>query len=254
MKLITYNLNGIRAAIRKGFLEWLAEAQPDILCLQEVKSLESQVDLTQFAELGYTAHWHAATIKKGYSGVATFSKQMAKQTEKGLQHFFNDEEGRVLKTEFEDFTLINAYFPSGTTGEERQNFKYEWLDYFYKYIAEEQKKTQNLIIVGDFNIAHQAIDIHNPTRNKNTSGFQPEERAWLTKFLEAGFVDSFRSLHREEQKFSWWTYRAGARKKNLGWRIDYIMISESLQSKLEYCDMLNDVYHSDHCPVEIVLA
>jgi len=172
-------------------------------------------------------------------------------TQIGIENEIYDAEARFLKVEFENFELINSYFPSGTSGDPRQAFKYEWLDYFYEYITGYIPKSKPLIIVGDFNIAHQSIDIHNPERNKNTSGFQPQERDWFTKFLGLGFVDAYRTLHRETQKYSWWSYRAGARKKNLGWRIDYIMVSDKLTARLFTSEMLNDAVHSDHCPVVV---
>lgn len=249
MKIITYNVNGIRAALKKGFDEWIKAENFDIICLQEVKAEESQVDLLFLTELGYkNIVWHSAE-KKGYSGVAIFSKLDFKSQQLGIGNSLYDPEGRFLKLTFDDFELINTYFPSGTSGDFRQDFKYEWLDYFYEYISEYKKSSKPLIILGDLNIAHQAMDIHNPSRNKNTSGFQPEEREWLTKFLDLGFVDSYRELNKDTQKYSWWSYRAGSRKKNLGWRIDYIIISEELKHRINGSDMLNDVIHSDHCPV-----
>ncbi|NLR92777.1 exodeoxyribonuclease III [Flammeovirga agarivorans] len=254
MKIISYNVNGIRAALKKGLDEWLKECNPDIVCIQETKALEDQVDTEIFKELGYKyIYWHAAE-KKGYSGVTILSKIEAISTKIGMGIDTYDIEGRTILCEFENFTLINTYFPSGTSGEERQSFKYAFLDDYYNYVSELKKTYNNLVICGDFNICHKAIDIHNPDRNKNTSGFQPAERAWVTKFIdEGGFVDAFRKFDESPHKYSWWTYRAGARKKNLGWRIDYFMVQKEFSDALVSSQLHNEAVHSDHCPVEIVL-
>lgn len=254
MKIVSYNVNGIRAAIRKGLWTWLSEESPDIFCVQELKATESQVDLSALAEMGY-AHilWHSAE-KKGYSGVAIFSKTPFVSTRIGLGEPRYDNEGRFVCASFKNFDVLNAYFPSGTSGQARQDFKYRWLDDFWAYLSAANTREKPTIIVGDFNIAHQAIDIHNPKRNKNTSGFQPAERAWMTKFLESGFIDSYRFLSPQTQAYSWWSYRAGARKKNLGWRIDYIMLTKHLQPNLQAAQLLNEIEHSDHCPLSVVLS
>ncbi|MBB6463815.1 exodeoxyribonuclease III [Flammeovirga kamogawensis] len=252
MKVISYNVNGIRAAIKKDLLEWVKGINPDVICLQEVKANEEQVDLEGFKALGYKyVYWHSAQ-KKGYSGVAIFSKVEAKSTKIGMGIDVYDAEGRTILCEFKDFTLVNTYFPSGTSGEERQKFKYNFLDDYFKYISNLKTEYSNLVICGDFNICHKAIDIHNPERNKNTSGFQPAEREWVTKFItEGGFVDAFRKFDESPGKYSWWTYRAGARGKNLGWRIDYFMVQDTFADRLTNSLLHNDAYHSDHCPVEI---
>lgn len=252
MKIISYNVNGIRAALRKELDQWLSEVQPDIVCLQEVKANEEQVDLSIFEDLGYKhIYWHSA-VKKGYSGVAILSKNPAKSIKIGMGIDVYDSEGRTILCEFENFTLINTYFPSGTSGDERQNFKYNFLDDYLKYIESLKANYKNLIVCGDFNICHKAIDIHNPERNKNTSGFQPAERDWVTKFIDKkGFVDAFRKFDESPGKYSWWTYRAGARGKNLGWRIDYFMVQKEFANQLTNSVLHNDAFHSDHCPVEI---
>ncbi|WP_044206180.1 exodeoxyribonuclease III [Flammeovirga sp. OC4] len=252
MKLISYNVNGIRAALKKELDQWIASVNPDIICLQEVKANPEQVDLTIFEGLGYKhVYWHSAE-KKGYSGVAILSKIPAKSTKIGMGIDIYDNEGRTILCEFDNFTLINTYFPSGTSGDERQNFKYSFLDDYYNYIESLKADYKNLIVCGDFNICHKAIDIHNPERNKNTSGFQPAERAWVTKFIEeGGFVDAFRKFDPSPGKYSWWTYRAGARGKNLGWRIDYFMVQNEFAHQLTNAVLHNDAFHSDHCPVEI---
>jgi exodeoxyribonuclease-3 len=249
MRIISYNVNGIRAAIKKGFYDWLETNPADIICLQETKALESDVDLKRLEELGFEHHWFSAE-KKGYSGVAIFSKIKPTCIKKGNGHSESDLEGRVIEMEWDDIKLINAYFPSGTSGEHRQSFKYEWLDAFKKYLDKEKKKHPNLILCGDYNIAHQEIDIHDPKGNKNTTGFLPEERAWMTRLLESGWIDSFRVFHTEPHRYSWWSQRfPSVRLNNKGWRIDYICVTEPLRNRLKDADIFPEVKHSDHCPV-----
>jgi len=248
MRIITYNVNGIRSAINKGFLEWLAGDPADVICLQEVKACESDVDCGPINGLGYHHFWFPAQ-KKGYSGVAILSKEKPEAVHYGDGRTQSDEEGRVLRADFKHFSLINAYFPSGTTGEVRQAYKYQWLEEFMEQLLQLRNAAKPLIICGDYNIAHREIDIHNPVSNKKSSGFLPEERAWLDRFFEAGFVDTFRQHNPEPHQYSWWSYRAGARKNNKGWRIDYINACQSLQEKIHSAAILPDVVHSDHCPV-----
>lgn len=253
MKIITYNVNGIRSAIEKGLLTWLKAANPDVLCLQEVKANSDQVNLADFEALGYQSYWHSAQ-KKGYSGVAIFTKikPMHVQIGCGIEKY--DFEGRVIRIDFEDVSIINTYMPSGSSGDERQAFKYEWMDDFYNYTQTLVTEIPNLIIVGDYNICHQPIDIHNPKSNANSSGFLPQEREWLGKFIEIGFIDTFRHFNPEPHHYTWWSYRAGARKKNLGWRIDYQMATLSLTNRLQRAAILSDAVHSDHCPVLLEIA
>lgn len=253
MKLISYNVNGIRAAMNKGFVEWLQEVNPDIIGLQEVKATLDQIDPTIFHDLGYKLYWFPA-LKKGYSGVAILTKIQPKNVKYGMDYSIYDDEGRILQLDFDDFSFISAYFPSGTTGDIRQQFKYEFLDDIYGYMQDVRKNNPNVILSGDYNICHKAIDIHNPISNKNTSGFLPEERAWMDKFTESGFVDSFRKFNKEPHHYSWWSYRANARVKNLGWRIDYHMVSEEMESRLQHASILAQVKHSDHCPVQLEIA
>lgn len=253
MKIITYNVNGIRSAIDKGFLIWLKAANPDVLCLQEVKANQDQVDLSVFEELGYKSYWFSAQ-KKGYSGVAIFTKIQPKHVEFGCGIEKYDFEGRAIRIDFEDVSVLNVYMPSGSSGEERQLFKYGWMDDFYLYTENLIKQIPNLIIVGDYNICHQPIDIHNPKSNAKSSGFLPEEREWLNKFIELGLIDTFRFFNNEPHQYTWWSYRAGARKKNLGWRIDYQMSTKSLESRLKRAMILSDAIHSDHCPVFLEIA
>lgn len=253
MRIISYNVNGIRAAIKKGFLDWLKTNPADIICVQETKALKEDVDHKPFHELGYYDYWFSAQ-KKGYSGVAVFTKIKPDHVEYGNGHGPSDDEGRVIQLDFGDIRLINAYFPSGTSGDERQEFKYQWLDEFYKWINQLKKKKPNLILLGDYNIAHTEMDIHDPKGNKNSSGFLPEERAWMTKFLESGWVDTFRTVHPEPHRYSWWSQRfPSVRLNNKGWRIDYINVTEPLRNRIKDAEIYPDVKHSDHCPVYLEL-
>lgn len=246
-KFITYNVNGIRAALGKDWMNWLQSVDPDVVCLQETKAQADQLDLSLFEDAGYHTFWHSAE-KKGYSGVAIFSKKEPDHVEYGCGIDKYDAEGRVIRADYGNFSVLSCYFPSGTSGDERQAFKMDFLADFYDYANELRKSRPNLLISGDVNICHSAIDIHNPDRNKDTSGFKPEERAWVSEFLESGFIDSFRHLNKEPHNYTWWSYRAGARKKNLGWRIDYHMITDSLENQLKRSVILPEAVHSDHCP------
>jgi exodeoxyribonuclease III len=250
MKIITYNVNGIRAAINKGFVDWLKVVDPDIVCLQEVKADQEQVDSNLFTDLGYEIFWNAAE-KKGYSGVAILTKIKPNHVEYGCGIGVYDREGRILRADFDDFSMMSAYFPSGSSGEERQAFKMEFLKDFRPYIQELKQKLPNLIIAGDYNICHQAIDIHNPKSNAKSSGFLPEEREWMENFIQLGFVDSFRDLNKEPHHYTWWSLRFGSRDKNLGWRIDYQLITQPMKDRLSRCLILPEARHSDHCPVLI---
>ena len=249
MRIISYNVNGIRAAIKKGFIDWLKTNPADVICLQETKATEADIDVKALEELGFEHHWFSAN-KKGYSGVAIFSKIKPTLVKKGNGYDASDFEGRVIEMEFGDIKLINAYFPSGTSGEERQTYKYQWLDEIFEYVENLKKKNPKIILCGDFNIAHEEIDIHDPKGNKNSTGFLPEERAWMTKFLKAGWIDSFREFHQEPHCYSWWSQRfPSVRLNNKGWRIDYITTTEALRKQLVDATIYPDVKHSDHCPV-----
>lgn len=252
MNIISYNVNGIRAAERKGLSEWLQAEQPDVFCIQELKANQDQIDVSVFENLGYHIYWHSAE-KKGYSGVGIFTKVKPKNVEIGCGMSEYDREGRVIRADFEGFSVICTYMPSGSSGDTRQDFKMKWLSDFRNYIQELKKDYPNLLICGDYNICHQAIDIHDPVRNKNSSGFLPEEREWMTEFLSDGFIDTFRYLNKEADQYSWWSYRAAARERNKGWRIDYHMLSDNLQDRIKSVDILQDVKHSDHCPIKIEL-
>ncbi|WP_425636711.1 exodeoxyribonuclease III [Algoriphagus yeomjeoni] len=250
MKIVSYNVNGIRAAMNKGFIDWLKQVNPDIIGLQEVKANLDQIDATIFEDLGYEIFWYPA-VKKGYSGVAILTKIKPKSVKHGMQYSKYDDEGRLLQVDFENFSFLTAYFPSGTTGDIRQAFKYEFLDDIYGYTQDLKKSNPNFILSGDYNICHKAIDIHNPKSNKNTSGFLPEERAWMDKFTESGFIDSFRKFNEQPDNYTWWSYRANSRAKNLGWRIDYHMVTAPMNDRLKSSIILADAKHSDHCPILI---
>jgi len=248
MKILTYNVNGIRAALGKGLLDWIRSVDPDIICLQETKAQPDQLPLFDFEEAGYNNYWHSAQ-KKGYSGVAILTKRKPDNIYYGLGNEKYDNEGRFLRADYGDVSVVSVYHPSGTTGDERQAFKMEWLEYFQNYINELKKTRPNLILCGDYNICHKPIDIHDPIRNAHSSGFLPEEREWISGFIESGFIDSFRYFNQEPKQYTWWSFRANARAKNLGWRIDYNMVSKPLESKLKRSVILPEAKHSDHCPV-----
>lgn len=248
MKIISYNLNGIRSAASKGFFEWLESELPDVLLVQETKAQPDQIDLLSFERLGYYSYIHSAK-KSGYSGVAIFSRVKPDKVIAGIGIEKYDNEGRLLRADFGDTTVINSYFPSGTTGDERQNLKMEWLADFTEYIQQLLPSRPRILIGGDLNIAHKPIDINHPERHTKMSGFLPEEREWFSRFLETGFHDSFRMFHAGPEQYSWWSYRAGSRQKNLGWRIDYHLISDALKPLLMNASILQNIVHSDHCPV-----
>lgn len=249
MRIISYNVNGIRSAIKKGFIDWLATKPADIICLQEAKAQFSDIDIASIEKAGYKSHWFCAQ-KKGYSGVGILSIQIPTNVVCGNSIEQSDFEGRVIRADFGDVTIINAYFPSGTTGELRQTYKYRWLDEFLEYLNELRKSRPQLIICGDYNIAHKEIDIHSPKTNKKTSGFLPEERAWFDRFLENGYVDGFREVNKEPHQYTWWNQlRPSIREENKGWRIDYISVTENLRKFIKDAKVYPMVKHSDHCPV-----
>lgn len=233
--------------MNKGFVDWLKACKPDVVCLQELKAQPDQINVQAFEALGYHHYWHAAQ-KKGYSGVAILSKQKPDHVEIGCGNKKYDDEGRIIRADIGNTSIMSVYLPSGTTGDERQAFKMECLADFDIYIAKLKKQNPNLIICGDYNICHQPIDIHNPISNKNSSGFLPEEREWIGKFIDSGFIDSFRHFNKEPHHYTWWSQRANSRAKNLGWRIDYQMVSEGLKKNLREAKILPEAKHSDHCP------
>lgn len=249
MRIISYNVNGIRAAIKKGFLEWLQTDPADIICIQETKASRDDVNYKLINDLGYNDYWFSAR-KKGYSGVAVFTRIKPDNVMVGNGHSASDDEGRVIQLDFGPTRLINAYFPSGTSGDIRQSFKYEWLNEFFTYLDALRKTNPQIILCGDYNIAHKEIDIHDPKGNKNTTGFLPEERAWMDEFLGSGWIDVFRNFHPEPHRYSWWSQRfPSVRLNNKGWRIDYISTTKEMQGRLKDAEIFPDVKHSDHCPV-----
>ncbi len=250
MKIISYNVNGIRAALRKGFIDWLISADPDILCLQEIKANPDQFDTKPFEDAGYKYNYWYPAQKKGYSGVAILSKHKPLNVEYGTGIEYMDFEGRNLRADFEGFSVMSLYLPSGTNIK-RLEHKFQFMADFQIYIDQLKLQIPNLIISGDYNICHRAIDIHDPVRLKNTSGFLPVEREWIDDFMNSGFIDSFRHLNKEQDNYSWWSYRANARENNKGWRIDYNLIAEPLKEKLKRAVILPEAKHSDHCPVLI---
>ncbi|MEJ6711810.1 MAG: exodeoxyribonuclease III [Flavobacteriales bacterium] len=250
--IISYNVNGIRAALKKDWALWAKATNADVIALQETKAHPDQLDLTVFDDLGFHHYWFSAE-KKGYSGVALLCKEKPLNVVYGCGIAKYDFEGRVIRADFKDFSVLSVYFPSGTTGGVRQVYKMEFLSDFQTYINELKKEIPNLIVSGDYNICHEEIDIHNPVSNKNSSGFLPEERAWMSSFLKSGFIDSFRNFTKAHHQYSWWSYRAASRERNKGWRIDYNMLSETLLVRFKRAAILPEAKHSDHCPVLLEL-
>ncbi|MCR8666981.1 exodeoxyribonuclease III [Aestuariibaculum sp. M13] len=248
MKIISYNVNGIRAAINKGFLDWLKSANPDVICLQEIKALKEQLDLNVFDELGYKYNYWFSAEKKGYSGVAILSKIEPNHVEYGTGIDSMDAEGRNLRADFDGLSVMSLYLPSGTN-DARLDHKFEYMDMFQEYINNLKKEIPNLVICGDYNICHEEIDIHNPKGLSKVSGFLPAEREWIGGFINNGFIDSFRHLNKEADNYTWWSYRANSRANNKGWRLDYAMVAEPLQEKIKRAVILKDAVHSDHCPI-----
>jgi exodeoxyribonuclease-3 len=250
MRIISYNVNGIRAAISKGFIEWLQHSNPDVICLQEIKATEDQVPSLDIEMAGYPYQYYFPATKKGYSGVAILSKikPNAIVFGTGIEHM--DFEGRNIRVDFDKLSVMSLYLPSGTNSD-RLSHKFMFMDDFQNYINELKKEIPNLVICGDYNICHKAIDIHDPVRNANVSGFLPQERNWLDQFMKNGFIDSFRFFNDQPDNYSWWSYRAGARGNNKGWRIDYCLVSETLKEKLKRAYILSEAKHSDHCPVVV---
>jgi len=247
MKIISYNVNGIRAAINKGFIDWLQSANPDVICLQEIKALEEQLDLSVFENVGYKHNYWFSAQKKGYSGVAILSKTEPDHVEYGTGIPTMDFEGRNIRADFGDLSVMSMYLPSGTNME-RLEFKFNYMDEIKEYLTSLRQSKPNLVVCGDYNICHEEIDIHNP-KMKNVSGFLPEEREWLGRFINSGFIDSFRHLNKDVQQYSWWSYRANARANNKGWRLDYAMVAEPLQENIKRAVILTEAVHSDHCPI-----
>jgi exodeoxyribonuclease III len=253
MKIITWNVNGIRAALGKGALDSVWKLSPDVLCLQEVKARPEQLNEEQAGALPYPYTWNPAE-KAGYSGVATLFKEQPLDIQMGLGEPKFDVEGRVISTLYPGFRLFNIYFPNGQRGKERVDYKLEFYATLLKSCDKLHKKGESLIITGDFNTAHMPIDLKNPKANEKTSGFMLEEREWVQKFLDHGFVDIFRKLYPEREQYTWWTYISNARERNVGWRIDYFLVSEALVPRVKDVVIHDKIPGSDHCPVELILA
>lgn len=252
MKMLSYNVNGIRAALKKDLIHWLAAADADVVCFQETKAQPEQIDNSLFEAIGYKhCYWYSAE-KKGYSGVGIICKTEPKQVVYGTGIDYMDAEGRNLRVDFDEISIMSMYLPSGTN-DARLNFKLTYMDDLQTYINQLTKEVPNLNICGDYNICHEPIDIHDPVRLKNVSGFLPVEREWLSSFLASGFTDTFRLQHPDETAYSWWSYRGGARANNKGWRLDYHLLADHLQDKIKRTAILNQAKHSDHCPVLLEL-
>ncbi len=247
MYIISYNVNGIRAALTKGLTDWMTAEQPDVLCIQESKAQPEQIPQMEFQSIGYHSYWFSAQ-RRGYSGVGILSRREPDHVEYGMGIGKYDAEGRVIRADFGELSIISVYHPNGSGSEERHFFKMDWLNDFLTYIKELEKTRSKLVIAGDFNICHKEIDIHDPVRHARSSGFLPEEREWLSKFIDAGFTDTFRQYNQESHQYTWWSWRANARQKNLGWRIDYNMTTNNLVSDLKDAGIMPEVRHSDHCP------
>ena len=252
MKIISYNVNGIRAAIKKGFIEWLKNSKTDVICIQEIKANTDQLDLSLFSDIGYKYNYWFSAQKKGYSGVAILSKHKPKHIEYGTGIDHMDFEGRNLRIDFEKISVMSLYLPSGTNIA-RLEYKFQYMKEFKDYVQKLKENIPNLVICGDYNICHEAIDIHDPIRNSKVSGFLPWEREWLTDFINLGFIDSYRKLNKDPDRYSWWSYRANSRANNKGWRIDYNLVSNTLNSNIKSSSILDQIFHSDHCPIVVEL-
>lgn len=252
VKITTWNVNGYRAVLRKKALDWIPEVDPDVLCLQETKLQLDQINDDEAQIEGYQATWNSAE-RKGYSGVVTFHKEQPLNTEKGIGIEKFDGEGRVIRSQYEDFHLYNIYFPNGGQGNKRVPFKLEFYEELLHICDDLHRENANIIITGDFNTAHNEIDLANPKANEKNTGFLPEEREWIDKYLEHNFVDAYRELYPERIQYTWWTYRYNARENNIGWRLDYFLVSEQLMKRVEDVVVHSEIMGSDHCPVSLLL-
>lgn len=251
IKLISWNVNGIRAAAKKGFHEWFKTTAADIICLQETKAAPEQLDASLTQVDGYHAFFSSSVVKKGYSGVVIYTRLKPKVVVCGMGEELYDNEGRIVSTEFDDFTLFNVYFPNGKASKERLKYKLDFYEAFQKHVLTLAGQGKGIIVCGDVNTAHKEIDLARPKENVKISGFLPEERAWMDRFIEAGFVDSFRIYNQEPGQYTWWDVMTRARERNVGWRIDYFFISQNILDRVRGADIHPDVMGSDHCPVSL---
>ena len=249
MKIISYNVNGIRSALSKSFIDFLKAEQADVVCLQELKAQEADIPSVLFENLGYHCYYYPAQ-KKGYSGVGILTKIKPEAVSYGMGHDLFDAEGRVMGAMINGKLVVSAYFPSGTTGDIRQQVKYEFLDQFYDWVQKHPSKSA-MVICGDYNICHNPIDIHDPVANKNSSGFLPEERAWMDKWFTTGMKDAFRVINQAADQYTWWSFRTNARARNKGWRIDYISVAEHMSEQIADAGILSNYVHSDHCGIYV---
>lgn len=255
MRITTWNVNGLRAALRKGLLEWIEQDPPDVICLQEVRARPDQLDedaIERLAGIYPSITWNPAS-RPGYSGVAVFSRRQPVSVQAGMDAPVFDSEGRLIRLRFPDFMLFNVYFPNGGHDRERVPYKLDFYARLLDLCDSMHSAGERIIITGDFNTAHREIDLKNPKENENTSGFLPEERAWIDRYLERGFVDAFRELYPDREQYTWWTFRFNARKRGIGWRLDYFLVSDGLQSQVEDVIIHDQVFGSDHCPVSIFI-
>lgn len=253
IRLISWNVNGIRAIHRKGFLDWFNEEKADIVNLQETKAQIDQLPKKLINIPDYTSYFHSAE-RKGYSGVATYTAIEPEKVYNGMGIERFDTEGRLLRLDFEKFILMNIYYPNGGNGEERLQYKLDFYDAFLDYTNDLRDNGHNLVICGDLNTAHKPIDLAHPKQNEKTSGFLPVEREWVSKFLDNGYIDTFRMFHENEaEKYTWWSYRTNARARNVGWRLDYFFINEEFKDNVKDSYILSDVQGSDHCPIALEL-
>ncbi|MEQ1875082.1 MAG: exodeoxyribonuclease III [Bdellovibrionia bacterium] len=254
MKIISWNVNGIRAAYKKGLVDFLKREEPHLFCIQESKCQKDQVGPEFTDMLNYKSYWSCAT-RKGYSGVTTYSREEPSDVAYGIGVTEYDSEGRFVVTKHKDFSLYNIYFPNGGSGQERHDYKQKFLKDLQTHVAKRLKAGEQIIVVGDYNVAHREIDVYDPVKLSDESGFLPEEREWMTGFLNAGFVDTFRLLHPDaKDRYTWWDYRTMARMGNRGWRIDYICVSKGLEKRVTRAEILDHVEGSDHCPVVMELT
>ena len=252
IKILSWNVNGIRAVRGKGFLEWLQKESPDILCLQETKAMPDQLDDDLLEPRGYQVYWNYPE-RKGYGGVATFTREIPVHIDYDFSAPEFNTEGRVLITEYPEFTIFNVYFPNGKKDDARLKYKLDFYDAFLDFTEQLRHKGKKLIICGDYNTAHNEIDLARPRENTKVSGFLPIERAWMDRLVSLGYIDTFRHFSQEPEHYTWWDLKSGARARNVGWRLDYFFITENLLDSLSSAFIMSDVMGSDHCPVGIIL-